>query len=136
MYISNGGFNIVTRYSTNTATNLTWAKPYFDGTTYQQRKGTPTMRRDDIRARLASLEAELNELDKWGDDTYPDGTVIKWKKTFPPAKIKYRFAALKAKDFWYLTNRDGYRLTWDDLVKMLSHKDSFDHKVAKGWKRL
>ena len=99
-------------------------------------KETPVDRRESILNRLASLEAELAELDKWGDDVYPDGTVIKWKKTFPPRTRKYRFAALRAGGYWYLTNRDGYRMTWSELVSMLSHSDSFDHKVSSKWKSI
>lgn len=94
------------------------------------------MRREDIENRLASLEAELARLDKWGDDYFENGTVIKWKKTFPPTRVKYSFAALKANGAWYLTNRDGYRLTWPELVNMLSNPDTFDHKIATKWKRL
>lgn len=101
-----------------------------------ERKETPVERRESILNRLASLEAELAELDKWGNDDYPEGAVIKWKKTFPPRTMKYRFAALKSGGYWYLTNRDGYRMTWSELVSMLSHPESFDHKIASKWKSI
>ena len=94
-------------------------------------------RREDIETRLRQLEAERAQLDRYGDDVYEDGDVIKFVKTFkilPRNGVgmwvdesneahKFTFVALKCEnDLWYLTGRgkaNANGQTWDQLVEFM-----------------
>lgn len=71
-----------------------------------------------IRNRIMELEAELNERMRYGRDTYEDGAILAWVKTFPDQPDKtYRYAALKSENRWYVTGaRNNGPQTWDLLV--------------------
>lgn len=84
-------------------------------------------RKQDIEARMRALEAERALLDRYGDDIYDDGDVIKFTKTFRPNEYtahgdmnrRFTFAALKIGDMWYLTGRTARGKTWDELVEFM-----------------
>lgn len=89
-------------------------------------------RKEDIKARMRQLEAEMTLLDRYGDDIYDDGDVIKFTKTFRPNEYtahgdgsrRFTFAALKVGDTWYLTGRTLVNgKTWDELVEFM-YKDN------------
>lgn len=96
-----------------------------------------TSRADVIKLRIAQLEAELASIAQFGDDRFPEGTVIRWKKRFSGGRQKYTYAALKAGNLWYPTSRRGPGpWTWDQLVATLQQDGVRKAKVATGWKPL
>ena len=98
-------------------------------------------RREDIEAQLRRLEAERTQLDRYGDDIYGDGDVVKFVKTYrvrartyssgvdyPSAEPKRietwdaTYAALKIGDLWYVTGNKAAELNgcdWDTLVEFM-----------------
>lgn len=91
-------------------------------------------RREDIEARLRQLEAERAQLDRYGEDVYDDGDVIKFVKMLTVAKRdddgrwsgavrsrNFTFAALKCDNgLWYGTGRNAAKgMTWDELVEFM-----------------
>lgn len=73
-------------------------------------------RRDEreVTARLALVDA-------YGEDVYPNGTVITFEKVHTGGGISYTYAVLKATDKWYATGSYGSAAihTWDSLVEFL-----------------
>lgn len=70
---------------------------------------------------LERYERLIEEAMRFGEDDYPEGTVIKFRKQFVEGGEKYRYAAIKANGLWYTTgpkSPKGY--TWDELVAWLS----------------
>lgn len=82
--------------------------------------GDSTMDRTEvIRSRVASLEAELAEREKFGKDFFEDGEVLIFSGNFGnTAGKKYRYAAIKAAGTWHITGQAnaGSYLTWSALV--------------------
>lgn len=76
-----------------------------------------TSRKAVIEARIAALEAEAAELERYGEDDYADGTVLTFKTNFGSEfGPTYSYAALKANGWWYLTGQEISGHTWDWLV--------------------
>lgn len=97
---------------------------YYDNS---ERRGVVTQRitqgqtrQESIRKRLRALETELFQLERFGGDTWDDGTVLTWKKTFPAApNTVYNFAAIKVDEHWFLTGSTiGNPTTWDKMVEI------------------
>lgn len=93
-------------------------------------------RREDIEARMRQLEAERAQLDRYGEDNYDDGDVVKFVKTYRnrtrvlgPTSNRcithdFTYVALKADGKWWLTGRYhdsevGNGCTWDHLVEFM-----------------
>ena len=93
-------------------------------------------RAEAIRSRMRDLEAELAQIEQYGADEFKDGAVIRWRKRFNTSGRKYTYAALKAGGRWYLTNRSGSALSWDDLVALLNEDGVTKVKVATGWREI
>lgn len=75
-------------------------------------------REDVIVSRIAQLEAELVLRRRFGRDTYDDGTVLSWSKTFPSKSDQvFRYAAVRVDGSWYLTGRDVGGHTWEQLIQ-------------------
>lgn len=91
-------------------------------------------RKQVIESRMQELERELAELNAWGEDTYAEGTVIRWKHQFNGCGIRYRFVAVKAQGFWWLTNRNGSKLTWEQLLGWLRQEGSTKIQMSARWK--
>lgn len=89
-----------------------------------------------IRARIMELEAELVTLNVFGNDRFKDGTVIRWKKRFGSNGGKYTYAAIKAGWAWYLTDRQGSKVTWEDLVRILTADGVSKVRIATEWSRM
>ena len=115
-------------------------------------------RKSVIERRIRQLEQELQELGKFGEDVYADGTVIKFKYRFSvnhlrraprlrndyggydPAPVIdrpwYTYYACKIKGGWYLSGRSSARLDWDELVAMWTDGEVRKMRIATGWARL
>lgn len=117
-------------------------------------------RKQIIEARMRSLEAELAEVSKYGEDDFPEGTVLRFKYRFngarrvvrhpalnhgaavhidvrlnegQPTGPWYTYAAIKVKGGWYLTGARQGRLTWDDFVDFLSRGQVKKLRMAASW---
>jgi hypothetical protein len=85
-----------------------------------QRMESENVNRDEvIQSRIRELEAELAQRRRYGADTYENGDVLYWEKTFSTSDGVYRYAAVKTDDRWYVTGAGGGSktgITWDRLV--------------------
>lgn len=103
-------------------------------------------RKEVIEAQMRRLEAELTRLTKYGDDLFPDGTVLKFKYRFKPSASNsspqfvygqwYTYAAIKIKGGWYMTGVRSGRLSWDQFVEFLSRGDVKKLRMASSWDRV
>lgn len=93
-------------------------------------------RREQIELRIRQLEAELATISLYGDDEFPQGSVIRWRKQFRPGGEKYRYAAMKVQQLWYVTGGKTPPRTWDQLVELLSNSAVSKIQIATGWKSL
>lgn len=75
-------------------------------------------RKQVIEQRIAALEAEAVELERFGEDNYAEGTVLIFKTDFGKASgTTYTYAAVKVVGRWFLTGaRSMQGVTWDELV--------------------
>lgn len=96
-----------------------------------------------LQMQLDSAARQLAQLDWYGPDDYPDGTIIKFRKRFgmpdaPRPNPWYRYAAIKAKGLWYTTGpRSPKGYTWDELTAWLGDPENIRKlKVATGWRSL
>jgi hypothetical protein len=67
--------------------------------------------------RLAELKLAM--VDRFGDDEYDDGTVVRFQKKFTADGHPYLYAAIKAGGKWYLTGKEQSGLTWGQFVLFL-----------------
>lgn len=100
-------------------------------------------RMEDIKERMRVLEAEAALLARFGEDIYPDKTVIAFEKdtsfhgVFGPETREATFAALKIEGRgWYLTSTLAQLKKvindYDQLVQfMLNGKN---HRIVETWK--
>lgn len=94
-------------------------------------------RKDIIESRIASLEEELVELQKFGNDIYFDGDVLIFRLRFPSSDTKYNYAAIKAAGKWSVTgNSTGSRLSWDNLVTLWRQAEKVKISVVTDSKRV
>lgn len=95
------------------------------------------IRTEVIKHRIKELEAELAKRQQFGEDEFPNGTVIKFKYRFTSWNIDpsfYTYVALKTADRWYLTGRISDMFTWDDLVEFLARGTVKEMRIATEWK--
>jgi hypothetical protein len=76
------------------------------------------MNRRQILNQIHRLEAELAELDRFGEDVFPDQTVLIFGCKFPQTVTVYTYVALKASGRWYVTGTGTSSMikSWNDLV--------------------
>ena len=67
--------------------------------------------------KLADLKLQM--INKFGDDEYDDGTVVRFQKKFTADGHAYMYAAIKAAGKWYLTGKEQGGLTWEQFVMFL-----------------
>jgi hypothetical protein len=76
-----------------------------------------------LAARKAEVELEkkLALVEQYGEDTFENGTILRFNKLFRKGGLAYEFAILKAAGSWYATGAiNGWeRGTWDGLVLSL-----------------
>lgn len=94
-------------------------------------------RKNVIESRIASLEGELAELEKFGEDIYEDGEVLIFSLRFSEVK-KYRYAAIKAAGKWFITGgkNPGSYLSWDDLTDFWRRGNVAKVRVVTATKRV
>ena len=79
--------------------------------------------REVLEAEAARVNKQLAALDalaqKYGEDDFEDGTVLKFRYRFNGAAraTKYRYAIIKANGLWYSTGPKTERgYTWDEMI--------------------
>lgn len=95
-------------------------------------------RKNIIESRIASLEGELAELEKFGDDVYFDGDVLIFRIRFANSEQKYNYAAIKAAGRWFITGgrNEGSYLSWDDLVTFWRRAEKVKISIVTDTKRV
>lgn len=93
-------------------------------------------RKEVVRNRIKELEEEYEKLNKWGDDDFLNGTVLKCKVQFAEKGKWYTYIFVKIDNKWFssgLSTALAYA-TWDQLVEFLADKyDVKGLKMATGW---
>jgi hypothetical protein len=81
-------------------------------------------RQEVIRKRMEALEAELTELEQFGEDVYDDGAVLVFDMHFSDGvEAPYVYAAIKAKGLWFVTGQHNMSYwRWDQLVNFWKGK--------------
>lgn len=72
-----------------------------------------------LRERQAQAEVEkrLKLIEAYGEDCYPEGAVIRFKKQFAKDGKQYSYAAIKAEGKWYTTGYNAPKgFNWDEFV--------------------
>jgi hypothetical protein len=68
----------------------------------------------------AEVEKRLKLIEAYGDDNFPEGAVIRFKKQFRPDSTAYSYAAIKANGQWYTSGPKSTRAySWLELVAWL-----------------
>lgn len=80
-------------------------------------------RLDDALASLRRLEAEIRQLERFGRDSFEDGDVVRFTKTYgvtEPEPRTYIHAAVKTPVGWYLTGQNRKTVwTYDELIEFI-----------------
>lgn len=96
--------------------------------------GVGQARAEVIRKRMRTLEQELFQLERWGEDDFPNNTVLRWVKRYPGNDGEYHYAAIKANDSWYRTGVGESPTTWDQLVQHWADAGAVEQVyVAADW---
>ena len=71
-----------------------------------------------LRKQLKAIEKQIEALDKFGEDDYPDETVLFYKTNFGREydATQYTYTALKVHGGWYLSGKTTGPVSWDTLV--------------------
>jgi hypothetical protein len=68
----------------------------------------------------AEVEKRLQLIEAYGEDNFPEGAVIRFKKQFRPDSTAYSYAAIKANGQWYTSGPKSTRAySWLELVAWL-----------------
>lgn len=105
----------------------------------ESREERQVSRIDEIRAAMRRYEAELLQLERFGDDArFVDGDVIRFTKTHDAGAgttASYTYAAIKTPAGWYLTGQHRKpQITYDELIAFVIQRPvATDVQVAAGW---
>jgi hypothetical protein len=68
----------------------------------------------------AEVEKRLKLIEAYGEDNFPEGAVIRFKKQFRPDSTAYSYAAIKVNGQWYTSGPKSTRAySWLELVAWL-----------------
>jgi hypothetical protein len=102
---------------------------------------------EELDRQRRELEDEIAKLVEFGDDVYPDDSVILFRKRFGSPRRDHKtrelsssftYVALKVAGSWWLTgssNGPGRRYSWEQLVRFLSEGVTELWEVSE-WKRI
>jgi hypothetical protein len=80
--------------------------------------------RDELRKRALDLtvQTRLAAIQEYGEDNYPDGTVVSFSKVFAGnPETTYTYAGIRIRDKWYITGNGGNTdLTWYEFLQFLT----------------
>lgn len=106
----------------------------------ETREDRKVSRIDEIRAAMRRYEAELLQLERFGDGArFGDGDVIRFTKTHDAGAGKfehsYTYAAIKTPAGWYMTGQHRKpQVTYDELITFITNYPvATDVQVAAGW---
>jgi hypothetical protein len=85
---------------------------------------TGASRKEVIQSQLEKLQAEMHEIESFGDDEYEDGDVLMFDMHFSTGvDAPYVYAAIKAKGLWFVTGQHNMSYWgWDQLVNFWKGK--------------
>jgi hypothetical protein len=84
-----------------------------------------------ITRELERLQAELFEIEQYGEDNYDDNTVLVFDMKFPTHDTIFTYAAIKKEGNWFITGvQTGQYKSWSQLVSFWKDKVVSIHKVA------
>jgi hypothetical protein len=84
-----------------------------------------------ITRELERLQAELFEIEQYGEDNYDDNTVLVFDMKFPNTETIFTYAAIKKDSAWFITGvQTGQYKTWAQLVSFWKDRVVSIHKVA------
>jgi hypothetical protein len=90
-----------------------------------------TDRRAVIRHSLEQLQAELFEIEQFGEDNFDENTVLVFDMKFPNTETIFTYAAIKKDGNWFITGvSNGQYMTWPKLVGFWKEKVVSIHKVT------
>lgn len=105
----------------------------------ETREERQVSRIDEIRAAMRRYEAELLQLERFGDGArFVDGDVIRFTKTRSAddgTSKSYTYAAIKTPAGWYLTGQHRkLQVTYDELITFITgYPVATDVQVAASW---
>lgn len=89
--------------------------------TIKENKENAMDRKEVIKNSLARLEDELASINRWGEDIYENGTILKIRRKYVGGDIKYTYAAIKAGNRWTVTSdKRNYMITWGELISFFN----------------
>lgn len=103
----------------------------------EAREERQVSRIDEIRAAMRRYEAELLQLERFGDGArFVNGDVIRFTKTHNAddgTSKSYTYAAIKTPAGWYTTSRK-LQVTYDELITFITNYPvATDVQVAAAW---
>lgn len=105
----------------------------------EAREERQVSRIDEIRAAMRRYEAELLQLERFGDGArFRDGDVIRFTKTHSAddgTSKSYTYAAIKTPTGWYTTRQHRkLQVTYDELITFITgYPVATDVQVAAAW---
>lgn len=76
-----------------------------------------------IKANMERLEAELFEIEQYGEDDYEENSILVFDMKFPNNDKVFTYAALKKEKQWFITGIvQGSYMTWSQLVNFWKDK--------------
>lgn len=105
----------------------------------ESREDRKVSRIDEVRAAMRRYEAELLQLERFGDGArFVDGDVIRFTKTHDAGAEttqSYTYAAIKTPAGWYLTGQHRKpQVTYDELIAFVTQRPTAtDVRVAASW---
>jgi len=90
-------------------------------------------RMEEAARALAAAEVEREIEAKFGEDDWPDETVLYFNHQFNNAGLRYTYIAFKIRGAWYIGGRDGARWSWERLVEFM--KDTTELWSVETWKK-
>lgn len=83
-------------------------------------KGRQVNKRTFYEKQIERYSEQLAQLDRFGEDDFEDGDVLRFDKKFHQRGQVYSYAAIKANGLWYTTGPNSPKAyTWDELVQFL-----------------
>lgn len=100
---------------------------------------TLSERVQNLNRQVDHLLGRIAKLSQYPEDTFSNGTVLKFKKQFEGrGSVKYNYAAIKVNGLWYTTGhnlRTPKGITWEELIDWMGEGVN-QIKVATSWKNI
>jgi hypothetical protein len=91
-------------------------------------------RMEEAARAMAAAEREREIEARFGEDDWPDDTVLAFNHQFNSGGTRYNYIAYKIKGKWYIGGASGSKYTWEQLVSFM--KDTTSLHWADSWKQV